>query len=143
MSVILNQLANFANMDLDNIKIAAIKKSEKDILEIHRDQLRMGLGGKGDIKPKYRKAYLNYKQSLPSYFAGNKVDLYLTGDFQNSTKLYYAGNEVEITATDKKTYDLVDKYTDDIFELNKTSKEIVHDSTTPKYYKLVHEQLNK
>ena len=43
----------------------------------------------------------------------------------------------------KKPLTLVEKYTDDIFELNKTSKEIVHDSTTTKYYKLVHEQLNK
>jgi len=141
MSIVIDQLKRAQKIDLDAIGIKATETHGTAIVDLNRDQLRKGQKGESDM-PGYRSAaYLNYKQSLSSYFAGNKTDLFLTGEFQKSMFLRIAGKSAEISATDYKTPDLLEKYGEGIFNLNKDFKPQAHELTTPTFYKLAHDFL--
>lgn len=144
MSVIVKQLANYQKMDLQAIKRDIVKKNEKLILDTHREQLRTGQSGSGDM-PTYFAGYLNYKRSLPSYFSSPKADLFITGKLQKGEFLRIDNDNVEIDSSVDYLTDILDnpRYGEKVLELNKNSYALVQEETTPDYYKEIHKQLNK
>jgi hypothetical protein len=129
-------------IDQKAILIKVIQENEIKLIDVLRDQMRMGLSGSGDIQPGYFPAYLNYKKSLSSYNAGNKVDLYLTGNFQNTMFIRISGTQYEFDSRDWKRTDLLEKYGEDIFALNSLSKELGQELITPKYLEEYAKELN-
>lgn len=140
-SVVLRQLANFYKLDLNKVMVEAVKEHENTIVDLNKVQMRSGYDSEGEIKPKYRSNYLRKKQRLSTYKAGSGVDLYLTGLFQGQMAARFTGNDLEIYSSDSKAPDLLEKYGEQIFELNETYKEHVHKFTTPTFYKMVHDAL--
>ena len=134
-------LDNAQKVDPNKILIEVIQENEKALCDVLRDQMRMGLAGDGDIQPGYSPSYLNYKRSLPSYYAGGKVDFYLTGDFQKGIYLAISGTQYEFDSRDRKRTKLLDRSGEQIFQLNKLSKELSQEIVTPKYLKKYHEKL--
>ena len=141
MSVVLKQLENFYKLDLNKVMIEAVKEHENTIVDFNRDQLRMGEKGDGSMVGYRSPAYLNYKRSLASYKAGNKTDLYLTGSFQDGMAGRISGNTFEVYSKDNKAPELLEKYGEQIFELNSNYMQQVHDVTTPTFFKKVHDAL--
>jgi len=141
MSVVVEQLKRAQRIDLDSLGIQATSKHGAEIVDLNKAQMRMGLDANGDISPKYRSTYLRRKQQLPTYMAGTKVDLYLEGLFQGQMYMMIGDKFAEITSRDSKTPDLLEKYGEDIFNLNKDFKPQAHELTTPTFYKLAHDFL--
>jgi hypothetical protein len=141
MSVVIEQLKRAQNIDLDSLGIKATIEHQNAIVNLNRDQLRKGQRGEGDMPGYFSAAYLNYKRSLDSYFAGGKTDLFLTGDFQKSMYLAVNGKSAEISATDWKTEQLLEKYGEGIFNLNGDFMPQAHELTTPTFFKLAHDFL--
>jgi len=141
MSVVLEQLAKARKINFKELAKEAIMANEKDIVNLNRDQQRKGQKGDGDMPEYYLASYLNYKRSLDSYFAGNKTDLFLTGDFQRGMKMNKTTEGVEITSLDKKTPDLLEKYGEQIFELNTDFKSQAYEKTDQTYFKMFHDIL--
>ena len=135
-------LANAQKVDYSVLLGSVVAENSVKLCDILREQLRMGEGGNGDIEPKYQAGYLNYKKSLPTYYAGSKVDLYLTGDFQKAIILNINGNQYEFDSRDWKRTELLEKYGEQIFELNQLSKELAQELITPlfmaNYLKAIH-----
>jgi hypothetical protein len=129
-------------IDHKAILIKIIQENEVKLCDILRDQMRMGLGGTFDITPPYFPAYRNYKRTLASYKAGGKVDLYVTGNFQNAMFIRISGTQYEFDSRDWKRTDLLEKYGEDIFILNELSKELGQELITPKYLEEYAKSLN-
>jgi hypothetical protein len=142
-SVIIRQYKNSQKIDRNKLLKQAIKKNEKELVDINRDQMRKGDSGEGKIKPDYSPWYLNFKQGLPSYFAGDSPDLFLTGSFQDTMFLDVKGDQAEFDSRDGKTTKLVDKYGETLFDLNPNSMELAQDIVTPEFNRLYHLALNK
>lgn len=141
MSIVLKQLEILYKLDFNQLMIEAVKEHENTIIDLNKVQMRSGYDSEGEIKPKYRSKYLRKKQRLSTYKAGSCVDLYLTGMFQGQMAARFTGNDLEIYSSDSKAPDLLEKYGEQIFELNETYKEHVHKFTTPTYFKKVHDAL--
>jgi len=141
MSVVIEQLKRAQRIDLDALGIKAVAIHGSQIVDLNKAQMRMGLDAKGDISPKYRSTYLRRKQQLPTYMAGTKVDLYLEGLFQGQMYMMIGNDFAEITSRDSKTPDLLEKYGEDIFNLNDEFKTQAHELTTPTFFKLAHDFL--
>jgi len=141
MSVVIEQLKRAQKIDLDSLGIKAVEINGAAIVDLNKAQMRMGLDETGDISPKYRSTYLRKKQQLPTYMAGTKVDLYLEGLFQGQMYMMTGNKFAEITSKDYKTPDLLEKYGEGIFNLNKDFKPQAYELTTPTFYKLAHDFL--
>jgi len=141
MSIVIEQLKRAQKIDLDALGFKATAQHSNAIVDLNKAQMRLGLEEKGDISPKYRSTYLRKKQQLPTYMAGTKVDLYLSGMFQGQMYMMIGNNFAEITSKDYKTPDLLEKYGEGIFNLNEDYKTQAHEITTPTFYKLAHDFL--
>lgn len=143
MSIVLKQLKILKSIDLDQVAIDTIKDHEKEIINLNRDQLRKGQKSDGDMPAYPGLGYLNYKRSLPTYFAGNKTDLYVTGDFQKEMRMRISGKEIEIYSSDWKETSLLERYGEEIFELNENFSAQSSDLTTPTFYNKIYAFLHK
>ena len=142
-SVIVKQFRNAEKINLSEFIKQIVSDNEQDITDIQRDQMRRGEAADGKIKPDYPPGYLNLKQSLPSYFGDGSPDLFLTGDFQKAMYIRFSGVKWEFDSKDSKTVKLLDKYGENIFELNPNSLQVAQEFVTPIFNKSIHEALNK
>ena len=132
-------LNNLKRIDLMDFKVQAVEDNETQILDLVREQMREGEdGGGGPIRPEYEsELYSDFKTTLHTYMADyGTPDLYLTGDFHKSMVLGIIGEEVIIDATDEKTTDLIQRYGENILELNNESIEKQKPQTTKNFVKL-------
>ena len=90
-SVIVRQYKNSLKINETKLLIDIVKKNEKEVLDIHRDQLRKGEFGDGK-SPKYGPSYLSEKKASSTYFANPYTDLFVTGSFQNSEFIVFSGS---------------------------------------------------
>ncbi len=114
--------------NIEKKKKDIIMKNEEVYLRLNRKQMRAGFK-KNKGYSIYRHPdgdYAQFKKNKSTYKASfPKVDLYLTGDFQEGMQLQIKGNKVVIDSRDEKNEMLQEEYSDAIFGLNaKHQKEI-------------------
>ena len=142
MSEVLKQLQAYSRINQSKVLAESVEANKDAIVDLNRDQLRRGQKGDGDMVGYRSSAYLNYKRSLSSYFAGNKTDLYLTGDFQKGMNGKIFGTEFEIGSTDSKTSEILEKYGEQIFELNQEFKPQAVEFVSNTYLKKINDLLH-
>ena len=138
----MKQARNSKRLNFSALQAEAVKKNEKELVQVNRDQMRDGRMGNGNL-PNYSplsqtlKDRSNYKASWPT------MDLYASGSFQNKMHMELTPKSVLFDSRDSKTGDLVKRFSEEIFELDASSLRLAQEITTPTYNKLVHEGLNK
>jgi hypothetical protein len=122
-SIVLKQYRNAKKMNLINILGDVVRSLEVEILDINKGQMLSGLTGDGKLR-------------FPH------TDLYETGDFQDAMFLNVSAKKYMINSSDFKTPELVAWQGKEIFDLNPEHLTIAQDLVEPKFFKVVHEQLN-
>ena len=125
------------SIDKNQMLRNAIEANEKAILDINREQLRVGERADGlPITPAYSPFYNAWKSQQSSYKAGSKKpDLYLTGSFQDKMYLDIEGNNIIVDSIDPKRDRLVHElgYTDKIFGTQQKNLPRVQNLTSISY----------
>ena len=102
---------------------AIIQRNQKAVLDLNKQQLFKGEDSEGKSLGRYRsKAYAAFKLLLNPL---GVVDLFVTGRFYSKFFLKRNKFPIQIDSTDSKRDELVQKYTDKIFNLNEESKAIL------------------
>ena len=107
-------ILKFQKIKKTNFSEKFVKKNERLITDLNKDQLRKGLRSDNS---KVGPAYAIYEYKLRY----NPVDLLLHGDFYDSFYIDYDSEGFAIFATDWKTPKLTKKYGDLIFGLTENS----------------------
>lgn len=96
--------------ELLNLGVDALKETEKEFLDLNRDELRKGKNVQGGQIGEYAsKYYANLKYRMnPS--AHGKVDLYYTGSFTDLMKIEVNGSRFVVDSDDGKNSILQKKY---------------------------------
>lgn len=114
-----------------------IRRHKAQLVDLNIGQLMHGENSEGGPLGEYRSdSYKRLKEQL-NPTAGGKVDVRLTGDFQNSFFLEADQFPVNVFATDPKTGKLSEHY-DNIFGFNSKSKEEIVEDIRPEvqdYYR--------
>jgi len=121
------KLKTFSEQKVDDGLLKIVRNHKSQLIDLNTNQLMHGQNADGGVLGTYRsEPYMRFKQSLNSLASG-KVDVRLTGDFQNSFFLEAEKFPVSTFATDTKTAKLTAHY-EGIFGFTQKSKdEIVED----------------
>jgi hypothetical protein len=118
MATIDEVLNTYMQIDLVQIAKDLVNSDEQNILDINRNQLRIGFDSNGNpVRPKYTTAkYARFKQRLGSKAPIYTPDLLLTGNFYNSLK-FDTGFKVESVGVPYSGY-LESRYGKNIYGFN-------------------------
>lgn len=143
-SVVLKQYKNAKKIKPLKIleQVLSSKKLQSQIVSIQRLQVSKGEFGDGS-SPAYEPGYLDFKETLPTYKANPRTDLFVTGSFEESKYFKLMGSEWEIDSRDSKTTKLLDRYGETIMELNPEHLKMAQIPVTRLYNKAFHNALNK
>ncbi len=144
-SIVLRFQKNLADYDMKSEERNAIIQNKKEILDLNKSQLRIGIDSKGKTFGDYVfDWYADLKAELSTYFAKKPTpDLYLTGKLQKSMDLNVSGTQVDIFSNDpdadKKT---AGKYSD-AFGINKNIQPLTEKRVTETFFENTHDILFK
>lgn len=111
--------------------ITIASEFEDDLLRLNKEQLNQGIKSDGEeIYPPYTPFTVSVKRANNQPF--DRVTLKDTGAFQRSFFGDFSGGEIKVKATDRKTTELVDKYTLQIFGLTEENLTIFAQIILPK-----------
>lgn len=110
-------ISKLDKLDVKITCISALENNEGLLIDMQQKQMLLGENANGDEIGFYRNASYEEMKNRMNPLAKRRVDLKLTGSFHNSITVL-AGEETIFDATDNKTLDLVEKYSEDIFGLN-------------------------
>ena len=121
------KLKAFSEQKVDDGLLRIVRDHKSQLIDLNTNQLMHGQNAEGGVLGTYRsEPYARFKQSL-NPLAGGKVDVRLSGDFQDSFFLEAEKFPVSTFATDNKTAKLTSHY-EGIFGFTQKSKdEIVED----------------
>lgn len=114
--------------NFDDIVIQSISDNKEEIIDLNTGQLEKGIASDGvNIEPGYAfEGYASFKKSIGSNAPKGTPDLKLTGDFYSGFKIgKIQPNYFDISSDDKKTGELVSKYSDLIFGLTDENKNVL------------------
>ena len=144
-SVVLRFQKNLADYDLKSERKNAILQNKKEILDLNKSQLRIGIDSKGKTFGDYAfEWYADMKAELSTYFAKKPTpDLYLTGKLQKSMDLNVSGTQVDIFSNDPESeIKTAGKYSD-AFGINKKIQPLVKKRVTKTFFESTHDILFK
>lgn len=110
-------ISKLEKLEVKTICVSALENNEGLLIELQQKQMFLGKNANGEEIGFYRNASYEEMKNRMNPLAKRRVDLKLTGAFHNSITVL-AGEETIFDATDNKTLNLVEKYTEDIFGLN-------------------------
>jgi len=126
MASIFEMYESVKRIDLRNQVPVIIENTKDTILLLNASQLyQLNVSGTGElIKPRYSSTeYEKLKMKMNFNLTADRVDLYYTGDFYRSRDVEVTKKEFYIYASDSKTYDILEKYGDEILDLTEASEE--------------------
>jgi hypothetical protein len=143
MTTILSMIKRVQSFDVTKAAAEAMEEAAPLLTDRQKDQLLEGKNAKGQKIGRYRNpAYARMKAAMNPVPGLGVPDLKLTGDFWKGIYVDIRGDRVIIDSVDEKTQDLVDKYSEAIFGLNKNTKaEFVREDLRPVFIKTVREKL--
>lgn len=132
----LKQKLQAVQADIPRIAVDAIRRTADDMVEWQRDQLWSGKKSTGGwIRPPYRPITKIIKRSKGQ--PTDRVTLKDKGDFYDEIVVDIGTQVWNLTSEDYKTPLLVEKYTPQIFGLNKISLRGYTDDVRPVFMDLV------
>ena len=144
-SVVLKFQKNLTDYDLNTERKKAIIQNKKEILDLNKSQLRIGIDAEGKTFGDYVfDWYAEMKQELSTYFASPPTpDLYLTGELQKKMDINVKGTQVDIFSNDPDADEkTADKYAD-AFGINKNIQPLTEKRVTETFFQNVHDILFK
>lgn len=147
MSVLTNAVRSLQQIQrqLPALAIQVLKEHTAEIEDAVREQHLAGESTAAQDEPLgiYRNPlYARMKHMMNSAAGYGVVDLELTGAFHDSIRVTVTRSGVTITASDPKTKELLEKYGDDILNLNaERRQQFIDDILRPYYAERVREKL--
>lgn len=128
MGTIMDLLDAVERFDPKSSLLDSIIENENSAVEMNRDQLLNGRDSLGEkLKEYVDDQYAELKQRMNPLPGYGTPDLKLTGDFHRGFYLDISSiddGNFELGSTDEKTQELVDKYNESIFGLDKENSEL-------------------
>lgn len=113
-------ISKLEKLDVENLCIEALSANESLLIELQKKQMLYGKNAKNEEIGYYRSPFYEEMKNRMNPLAQRRVDLKLTGAFHKGITVI-AGKEIIFDSKDSKTLDLVEKYSEDIFGLNKAT----------------------
>ena len=144
-SIVLRFQKNLADYDLNDQRKKAIIQNKKEILDLNKSQLRIGIDSKGKTFGDYVfDWYAEMKQELSTYFANPPTpDLYLTGELQKKMDLNVKGTQVDIFSNDPDVDEKTGEKYADAFGINKNIQPLTEKRVTETFFENTHDILFK
>lgn len=144
-SVVLKFQKNLSAYDMNAEREKAIVENKKEILDLNRSQLRIGIDSQGKTFGDYvSKSYAEFKASLNSYFARKPTpDLFLSGSLQDKMDLNVSGNTVDMFSNDSEADEKTRGRFSNAFGINKNIQPLTEKRVTETFFKNTYNLLFK
>jgi len=144
-SVVLRFQKNLTDYNMKSEKKEAIVQNKKEILDLNKSQIRIGIDSKGKTFGDYVSDwYADMKAELSSYFAKKPTpDLYLTGKLQKEMDLNVSGTKVNIFSNDPEADEKTAGRFSNAFGINKNIQPLTEKRTTETFFENTHNILFK
>ena len=144
-SVVLRFQKNLSDYNMKNERKMAIVQNKKEILDLNRSQLRIGIDSKGKTFSDYVfDWYAEMKKELSTYFASPPTpDLYLTGKLQKGMDLRISGTNVDIFSNDPEVDEKTSGQFADAFGINQNIQPLTEKRVTETFFENTHDILFK
>lgn len=115
----------FAKFNIYKLTAQNVRQNKELFTDLLRDQMREGKNAEGDARDYRSLDYAEEKRSLPSYRAPYpKVDLFLTGSFQDKLFIDVGGLNYFFDSKDSKADEIRRLEGEETFMLNNEKKDI-------------------
>ena len=115
-------IRHIQQIDVEAEAQKVLKQHTKNAADLNRDQLKKGFDANGErLKPYKNARYASYKNTKNPLPGLGNPDLILSGSFTKSIYSEVTDTDIVLKATDRKTADLVDKYSDSILDISQES----------------------
>ena len=144
-SVVLRFQKNLSEYNMKTEREKAIIQNKKEILDLNKSQLRIGIDSKNERFDDYVfDWYAQMKRELSTYFAKFPTpDLHLTGKLQKGMDLKVSGSQVDIFSNDPEADEKTSGQFADAFGINQNIQPITEKRVTETFFKNVHNILFK
>lgn len=144
-SVVLRFQKNLSNFNFTDERAKAIEHNKKEILDLNKSQLRIGIDSKGKTFGDYTSEwYANMKKELNSYFAQPPTpDLFLSGKLQKGMDLKVKGSNVDIFSNDPDSDEKTSGRFSDAFGINNNIQPLTEKRVTETFFENTHDILFK
>lgn len=134
-SVVLRFQKNLKSYDLKQEQKNAIVENKKEILDLNRSQIRIGIDSEGKTFGDYRsESYADFKKNLNTYFAKPPTpDLYVSGTLQRLMDLKING-QVDIISNDPMADEKTRGRFSEAFGVNKNIEPVVQLRVTGTFF---------
>jgi len=141
-SVVLKQFKNAKKINRDKIASVSLLKNKNLVLDLNRNQMRLGINAIGNLFSQYSIPYWEFKRTLPTYKAPDGIaDLYLRGHFQTNMNLTVSNDSYDIDSNVPYADRLKRRYNP--FGLSGKYHDAAETKITVDYNSLFHKELNK
>ena len=144
-SVVLRFQKNLSQYNIKEEKKNAVLQNKKEILDLNKSQIRIGIDSKGKTFGDYvSEWYADMKRELSTYFAQPPTpDLYLSGKLQKEMDLNVKGTTVDIFSRDPDADEKTSGRFSDAFGINKNIQPLTEKRVTEIFFENAHEKLFK
>ncbi len=144
-SVVLRFQKNLSNFNFTDEREKAIEHNKKEILDLNKSQLRIGIDSKGKTFGDYHSpSYAEYKKQLNSYVASPPTpDLYVTGKLQRGMDLKVRGSNVDMFSNDPDSDEKTSGRFSDAFGINRNIQPLTEKRVTETFFENTHDILFK
>lgn len=144
-SVVLRFQKNLTDYNMKSEKKNAILQNKKEILDLNKSQLRIGIDSKGKTFGDYVfDWYADMKAELSTYFAKKPTpDLFLTGKLQKEMDLNVSGTQVDIFSNDPDADEKTGEKYAHAFGINKNIQPLTEKRVTETFFENTHDILFK